>query len=217
MRRLIVEDTPLAGLKRVRRNRLGDSRGFLARLFCADELAEAGWIKPVAQVNHTRTRQRGSVRGVRDRMAVEHVDVVGECLQAVRESFRDQESDAVLVAERLRVPAQEGRRASPQVDGDVPHLAAQAVDQLHLGVRRCLEMKSANAAALARSRVVNLRARLGPARLANLVGAEEAGQEAARIAEPVAAHALQTGERRVLDDAPTQLLRPEPSDEAAAA
>ena len=39
MSRLVVEDTPLAGLKRVRRKRLGDSRGFLARLFCADELA----------------------------------------------------------------------------------------------------------------------------------------------------------------------------------
>ena len=64
MRRLVVEDTPLAGLKRVRRDRLGDSRGFLARLFCADELAEAGWTTPVAQVNHTRTRQRGSVRGL---------------------------------------------------------------------------------------------------------------------------------------------------------
>ena len=64
MSRFVVEDTPLAGLKRVRRNRLGDSRGFLARLFCADELAEAGWTGPVAQVNHTRTRQRGSVRGL---------------------------------------------------------------------------------------------------------------------------------------------------------
>ena len=64
MKRLVVEDTPLAGLKRVRRTRLGDSRGFLARLFCADELAEAGWAGPVAQVNHTRTLQRGSVRGL---------------------------------------------------------------------------------------------------------------------------------------------------------
>ena len=64
MRRLVVEATPLAGLKRVRRSRLGDSRGFLARVFCADELAEAGWAGPVAQVNHTRTVHRGSVRGL---------------------------------------------------------------------------------------------------------------------------------------------------------
>jgi dTDP-4-dehydrorhamnose 3,5-epimerase len=64
MKRLVVEDTPLFGLKRVRRTRLGDPRGFLARLFCADELAEAGWHGPVAQVNHTRTAKGGSVRGL---------------------------------------------------------------------------------------------------------------------------------------------------------
>ena len=64
MSRLLVEDTPLAGLKRVRRVPLGDSRGFLVRLFCADELRDAGWSAPVAQVNQTRTRERGSVRGL---------------------------------------------------------------------------------------------------------------------------------------------------------
>ena len=62
--RLVVEDTPLAGLKRVRRQPLGDARGFLVRLFCADELRDAGWRAPVAQVNQTRTRARGSVRGL---------------------------------------------------------------------------------------------------------------------------------------------------------
>jgi dTDP-4-dehydrorhamnose 3,5-epimerase len=59
-----IEDTPIAGLRRVRRLPLGDARGFLVRLFCADELREVGWTVPVAQVNHTRTRQRGSVRGL---------------------------------------------------------------------------------------------------------------------------------------------------------
>ena len=64
MNRLEVEDTALGGLKRVRRSRLGDQRGFLARLFCADELRDAGWNAPVAQINHTRTADRGSVRGL---------------------------------------------------------------------------------------------------------------------------------------------------------
>jgi dTDP-4-dehydrorhamnose 3,5-epimerase len=62
--RLQIEDTPLAGLKRVRRMPLGDARGFLVRLFCADELKGAGWSAPLAQVNQTRTLQRGSVRGL---------------------------------------------------------------------------------------------------------------------------------------------------------
>lgn len=64
MNRLEVDDTPIAGLKRVRRTRLADARGFLARLFCADELREAGWDCAVAQINHTRTVKRGSVRGL---------------------------------------------------------------------------------------------------------------------------------------------------------
>jgi dTDP-4-dehydrorhamnose 3,5-epimerase len=62
--RLEIEDTPIAGLMRVRRSRLGDERGFLARIFCADELRDAGWKAPVAQINHTRTAERGSVRGL---------------------------------------------------------------------------------------------------------------------------------------------------------
>ena len=64
MSRLQIEDTPHAGLKRVRRLPLGDARGFLVRLFCADELKDAGWSAPLAQVNQTRTFARGSVRGL---------------------------------------------------------------------------------------------------------------------------------------------------------
>ena len=64
MSRLTVTDTPLPGLKLVQRQRLGDARGFLARLFCADELSGAGWPGPIAQVNHTHTAQRGTVRGL---------------------------------------------------------------------------------------------------------------------------------------------------------
>jgi dTDP-4-dehydrorhamnose 3,5-epimerase len=64
MSRFAVVDLPLAGLKLVERLPLGDARGFLTRLFCAGELAEAGWKKPVAQINHTLTLGRGTVRGL---------------------------------------------------------------------------------------------------------------------------------------------------------
>ena len=64
MSRFEIVDTPLPGLKLVRRQRLGDSRGFLARLFCADELAAAGWTGPIAQINHTFTARQGTVRGL---------------------------------------------------------------------------------------------------------------------------------------------------------
>lgn len=64
MSRFTVTDLPLAGLKRIERQHLGDSRGFLSRLFCAQELTAAGWHKPIAQINHTHTAQRGTVRGM---------------------------------------------------------------------------------------------------------------------------------------------------------
>jgi len=62
--RFTLTDLPLPGLKLIERQRLGDSRGFLARLFCAEELAAAGWHKPIAQINHTFTALQGTVRGM---------------------------------------------------------------------------------------------------------------------------------------------------------
>jgi dTDP-4-dehydrorhamnose 3,5-epimerase len=64
LRRFAVTDLPLAGLKLFECQRLGDSRGFLSRLFCAEELAAVGWRKPIAQINHTYTALRGTVRGI---------------------------------------------------------------------------------------------------------------------------------------------------------
>lgn len=64
MNRFTISDLPLAGLKLVERQRLGDSRGYLSRLFCAEELSSAGWKKPIVQINHTGTSKRGTVRGM---------------------------------------------------------------------------------------------------------------------------------------------------------
>lgn len=64
MSHFTVTVTPLAGLVRIDRQLLGDARGFLTRLFCAQELSAAGWDGPVAQANHTATAQRGTVRGM---------------------------------------------------------------------------------------------------------------------------------------------------------
>lgn len=64
MNQLAIADLPLAGLKRIERLRRDDERGFLSRLFCAEELAVAGWRKPVVQINHSFTAQRGTVRGM---------------------------------------------------------------------------------------------------------------------------------------------------------
>lgn len=64
MSRFNVSDTALAGLKVVQRQVLGDTRGFLSRVFCAEELKMAGWLGPIAQINHTLTQRTGTVRGM---------------------------------------------------------------------------------------------------------------------------------------------------------
>lgn len=33
-------------------------------MFCAGDLAEAGWVRPISQINHNRTSAKGSVRGL---------------------------------------------------------------------------------------------------------------------------------------------------------
>ena len=64
MSRFITTALPLAGLTLVQRQYLQDARGAFARLFCAQELAACGWSGPIAQINHSRTRTQGSVRGL---------------------------------------------------------------------------------------------------------------------------------------------------------
>lgn len=64
MSRLTVKTLPLPGLMLIKRHSQTDDRGFLSRIFCAQELATAGWTQPVAQINHTHTARCGTVRGL---------------------------------------------------------------------------------------------------------------------------------------------------------
>lgn len=62
--RFEIVETPISGLRVLQRIPLGDSRGYLERLFCAEELKTLSSGKPISQVNHTATANRGSVRGM---------------------------------------------------------------------------------------------------------------------------------------------------------
>lgn len=64
MSRFQGQATAIGGAWSLQRTRIGDARGFLDRLFCAEELAPFGWCWPVAQVNHARTERAGTVRGM---------------------------------------------------------------------------------------------------------------------------------------------------------
>lgn len=64
MSRFDIDETPLAGLTRLTRRPMGDDRGFFERLYCATDLAPAGWDGSIAQMNHAYTRLAGTVRGL---------------------------------------------------------------------------------------------------------------------------------------------------------
>jgi dTDP-4-dehydrorhamnose 3,5-epimerase len=61
---MIVAPTPLEGAKVIEMERLTDERGFLARSFCADELAEAGLATNICQCTVSFNAVRGTFRGL---------------------------------------------------------------------------------------------------------------------------------------------------------
>lgn len=56
--------TPIAGLHVLQRKPIGDRRGYLERLYCANELEALVPNRQILQVNHTFTANRGTVRGL---------------------------------------------------------------------------------------------------------------------------------------------------------
>jgi dTDP-4-dehydrorhamnose 3,5-epimerase len=64
MSRFEMTQTPIADLTVLTRRPLGDARGYLERVFCADELAPLIPGKQIVQINRTLTAQAGTVRGM---------------------------------------------------------------------------------------------------------------------------------------------------------
>jgi dTDP-4-dehydrorhamnose 3,5-epimerase len=56
--------TALNGLLVVQRKAISDERGFLSRFYCSEEFGRVGMNKPIAQINHTFTSKKGTVRGL---------------------------------------------------------------------------------------------------------------------------------------------------------
>lgn len=61
---LTVTPSSIAGVVQVERLSLGDSRGWLQRIYCADELRLVLGERSIAQVNRTFTANQGTVRGL---------------------------------------------------------------------------------------------------------------------------------------------------------
>jgi dTDP-4-dehydrorhamnose 3,5-epimerase len=57
-------ETPLSGLVRIKRLPSLDNRGFFSRFYCAEEFKRIGLKQPIAQINQSLTRHKGSIRGM---------------------------------------------------------------------------------------------------------------------------------------------------------
>lgn len=81
MKRLNAQPTGIAGLYVVVSDPVGDSRGALQRVFCADTLPGDGWLAPVAQANITRTQRTGTIRGLHFQQPPHHECKLVRCLR----------------------------------------------------------------------------------------------------------------------------------------
>ena len=64
MSRFVLNPTPFHGLQVIERLPIGDSRGFLERLFCQEALNSLLQGKTIRQINRTLTQNKGTVRGL---------------------------------------------------------------------------------------------------------------------------------------------------------
>jgi len=55
--------TPLTGVYTVDKKLIEDERGFFNRFFCEREFSRIGFNHSIAQINHTKTLERGVIRG----------------------------------------------------------------------------------------------------------------------------------------------------------
>lgn len=62
--RFDIQATALSNLNVIVRKPLGDSRGYLERMFCVDELQALLGDRRLVQINHTLTQTKGTVRGM---------------------------------------------------------------------------------------------------------------------------------------------------------
>ena len=77
----ILTDTPLEGLKLIKRNKIEDNRGYLSRFFCIDDLNSSKDRFNISQINYTSTFKKGTVRGMHFQIGSFAEKKIVNCLQ----------------------------------------------------------------------------------------------------------------------------------------
>src|SRR5215467_12930490 len=108
---------------------------------------------------------------------IEHLDVVSQSLEAVREQRRDLDGTAVLPGQLYLHLLQEGRRVGAQVDDLVEHRPSGAADQFGLKGRYALPVHPADGSSSGTPRDITLHHVAWKSGGGELVDAETAGKE----------------------------------------
>lgn len=64
MSRFTIKPLPLDGLKLITSTKIEDSRGFFSRIFCINDLPVFDFTIPINQINHSYTKNKGTIRGL---------------------------------------------------------------------------------------------------------------------------------------------------------
>lgn len=75
--------TPLDGAYTIDLDRLGDERGFFARVFCTEEFSKIGLIDSFVQINNSLTGDKGTLRGMHYQLPPAAEVKVVRCIQGV--------------------------------------------------------------------------------------------------------------------------------------
>lgn len=79
--RFEIKKTPIAGATVIERKPLGDSRGFLERLYCDADLEPLLGERRIRQINRTLTEKRGTVRGMHFQTGTSAETKIVSCLR----------------------------------------------------------------------------------------------------------------------------------------
>jgi len=78
---MIFEETPLPGAYLIHLEKMGDERGFFARLFCSDEFAKRGLESRFVQVNNSVSAEAGTLRGMHYQVAPDEEVKLVRCIR----------------------------------------------------------------------------------------------------------------------------------------
>ena len=78
---MIFEETPVTGAYVIDLEKIGDERGFFARVFCDEEFAQRGLTPHLVQCNNSLSARRGTLRGMHYQLAPKAETKLVRCIR----------------------------------------------------------------------------------------------------------------------------------------